>query len=274
MNTGRRELLTIGEAAGLVGVTPKAIRHYHKLGLLGEPERSEAGYRLYGAEDLLRLRRIRRLRDLGLSLAQVRQVLGEPEGEPRLRAVLEALLSEVEAEMGRLKERKGRIEALLAREDLDALGAGDPEGPSPTYERVKEILGHRLADIDPEILEQEERLFAALDSYAWPSDPAEPYEALARYYADHPEAYATLVRIGERLAALADAPEDSPEIERLAADAVRFYGENPLPKELPEAPEWAEGPLGLIFSEVMLAELSPAQRRWAELVRERTEEDR
>ena len=60
-------MLTIGELARLAGVTPKAIRHYHKVGLLREPERSEAGYRLYGAEDLLRLGRVRRLAGLGLS---------------------------------------------------------------------------------------------------------------------------------------------------------------------------------------------------------------
>jgi len=271
MGNARSSLLTIGEAAGLVGVTRKAIRHYHEIGLLPHTERSEGGYRLYGAQDLLRLRRIRRLRELGLPLRQMREVLREPAGEPTLRAVLEALRSEVEREIGRLEERKGRIEALLAREDLDEAGAEPPGPPSPTFERLKGIMGDRLADVDPGILEQDERLFAALDAYSWPSGHAEPYWALARYYAEHPEAYADLVRIGERLAALADAPEDSPEVERLAEAAVRLYEEKPLPAGLMEPPAWSNGPLGGMFTEVMLAELSPAQRRWAELVRERTE---
>jgi DNA-binding transcriptional MerR regulator len=44
MGTKRlRERLLIGEAAGLLGVTPKAIRHYEKLGLIERPGRSEAG---------------------------------------------------------------------------------------------------------------------------------------------------------------------------------------------------------------------------------------
>jgi DNA-binding transcriptional MerR regulator len=43
------------EVARLVGVTTKTVRHYEKVGLLGAPQRSEAGYRLYAADDLLRL---------------------------------------------------------------------------------------------------------------------------------------------------------------------------------------------------------------------------
>ena len=70
-----RTQLHIGEIAQLLGVTPKAIRHYQKVGLLAEPERSEAGYRLYGAQNRLRLQRIRRLQALGLSLKQIKVVL-------------------------------------------------------------------------------------------------------------------------------------------------------------------------------------------------------
>ena len=107
-----RELLTIGEAARLVGVTPKTVRHYHKVGLMAEPARSEGGYRLYGAQDLLRLQRIRRLRSLGLSLKQVGSVLGEPGSEAPLWEVLEGLLTEVRAEIERPEERRERIARL------------------------------------------------------------------------------------------------------------------------------------------------------------------
>ncbi len=108
-----RTRLTIGEAARLAGVTPKAIRHYQKLGLLEEPERSEAGYRLYLAEALLRLARIRRLRSLGLSLKRVGDVLGDPDDEKSLKMVLEALLA------GGDLEEPGKPDALkLAEEHL------------------------------------------------------------------------------------------------------------------------------------------------------------
>ena len=52
-----RKQLHIGEVAALVGVSPKTIRYYHEVGLLAEPARTEAGYRLYTAQDLLRLQR-------------------------------------------------------------------------------------------------------------------------------------------------------------------------------------------------------------------------
>ena len=63
-----RERLRIGEVAGLVGVTTKTVRHDEKIGLLQRPERSESGYRLYAADELLEVHRIKRLRSLGLSL--------------------------------------------------------------------------------------------------------------------------------------------------------------------------------------------------------------
>ena len=113
-----RDRLTIGEVAKLTGVTTKTVRHYHKMELLPEPERSESGYRLYSAEDLLRLQRIRRLRSFGLSLRQVKTVLGDPNEDSTLRKVLEALLTEVSGEIERLEERQRRIKELLAQEDI------------------------------------------------------------------------------------------------------------------------------------------------------------
>lgn len=109
-----RKFLRIGEAAKLAAVTPKAVRHYHKIGLLAEPARSENGYRLYTATDLLRLQRIRRLRDLGLPLKRIKTVLGEPGGERTLASVLKTLLGEVSAEIENLEERRKSIEEMLA----------------------------------------------------------------------------------------------------------------------------------------------------------------
>ena len=58
-------LLRIGELARLAGVTPRAVRFYETQGLLPAPHRSEAGYRLYSPHDLVRVIRVRRLRELG-----------------------------------------------------------------------------------------------------------------------------------------------------------------------------------------------------------------
>ena len=71
----QRKSLYIKEVAKLVGVTTKTVRHYHKIGLLPEPERTESDYRLYSGWDLWRLRTICELRRLGLSLERIRTVL-------------------------------------------------------------------------------------------------------------------------------------------------------------------------------------------------------
>ena len=142
-----RALLTIGEAAKLVGVTPKAIRHYHKLGLLAEPERSEGGYRLYSGEDLLRLARIRKLKTLGLSLKQVQDVLGEPDGERPLRQVLEALLGELSRKIDRMEQQRKKIKEVLARED--PYPTTDPPGKPYALELAEEHLAEHLSPARP-----------------------------------------------------------------------------------------------------------------------------
>lgn len=260
-----RETLKIGDTAKLVGVTPKAIRHYHKLGLLAEPPRSEGGYRLYSADDLLRLRRIRRLKSLGLPLRRIKDILGDPDGDGSLRFVLGALLAEVESDISRLEERRERLRNLLVLEDLEA-------EESATFALVKERMGEHLADVSPELLEQERKVWAILDAFEWPEGYEKGREALLRYYETAPEDFAATLPVGERFAALAGAPEDSPEVERAAEDMYRYLVENPPPEGAFEEPPWTEGPLGEVMSELMASTLSPAQRRVMDLVAERIED--
>ncbi len=103
-----RELLQIGEVAKLIGVSSKTIRYYHEIGLLAEPKRTEGGYRLYTAQDLLRLQRIRRLRSLGLPLDRIKEILGgsEVEQEVVLRNALQSLVEELTAQILELEERR------------------------------------------------------------------------------------------------------------------------------------------------------------------------
>ncbi len=53
------QLLTISQLAKYVGVTVRAVRHYHALGLLPEPSRDDSGYRRYGADAVIALTRIK-----------------------------------------------------------------------------------------------------------------------------------------------------------------------------------------------------------------------
>lgn len=77
----------IGELAKRMGLTGRTLHHYDHVGLLTPSERSEAGYRLYGSEDVRRLTAIVLLRGLGLSLDEIRACLAER--SPELGALLE-----------------------------------------------------------------------------------------------------------------------------------------------------------------------------------------
>ena len=259
-----RKFLHIGEAAKLAGVTPKAVRHYHKIGLLAEPARSENGYRLYTATDLLRLQRIRRLRDLGLPLKRIKTVLGEPGGERTLESVLKTLLGEVSTEIENLEERRKSIEEILAEgpEKIE-----EQPGPSPTFELLERTLAEHLpGEASAEALEQEEKFWATLDAFDWPGDYRGMLETVARYYAERPEQLREMLAFNERMIALKDEPEDSPEVERAAEMYARVADSNPWSVELMEKSGWAQGPYGHVASELMSSNLSAAQLRLIRLL--------
>lgn len=67
--------LQIGELASRCGVSSKTIRYYERIGLLPDPPRSDAGYRLYGSAAEERLGFILKAKTLGLSLDEIREIL-------------------------------------------------------------------------------------------------------------------------------------------------------------------------------------------------------
>jgi len=261
--------LRIGEVAKLLGITQKAIRHYHKIGLLTEPPRSDGGYRLYTASDLVRLQRIRRLQALGLSLKEIKSLLGEHiSGQERtLREVLQALLEELSTEIHILEERRERIKTLLAQDNLDALAQSS--GTSPTLEFVKAQLGEQLnlAGVSEELLALDVKIFSQLDAFNWPESYNEGLKTMVQYVSEHPEVYQQMLAMSERIAALASLPADAPEVDQLIKDVVdsdEMLTFLAMQSEIATLIPQVATPFEDVLSEIANDSLSPAQRRFLE----------
>jgi DNA-binding transcriptional MerR regulator len=108
MEIAKDRRLKIGELARQTGLSIKTIRYYEHRGLLEKPPRTEGGYRLYGPEEIARLRFVQRAKLLGLTLEEIRELVGlaarcnEGEIVPRLEEVLETKLEETERKMAEL----------------------------------------------------------------------------------------------------------------------------------------------------------------------------
>lgn len=264
-----RAQLRIGEVAQLLGVTPKTIRYYQRVGLIAEPERSPAGYRLYTAADLVILLRVRRLQGLGLSLAQIKRVLGDAATERTLRQTLERLLAATTAQREALEAREQRIRRLLAEDALDAI---ERPAETPTMLRwAQERLHERVAQVSPAVWEADARIFGMLEALHWPDGYDLPLRAMVERIFQQPDDTfpQQLMTLAEQLAALADLPEDAPEVERLA-EALRSSGfAQQLASAIPADALEMESVFGEVMAEVMASALSPAQRRLMELLRHR-----
>lgn len=107
--------MTIGELAGELQLNPKTIRYYEEMGLLPEPRRSESGYRLYSAYEIERLRLIKRAKLIGLSLAEIKEIM-EYAIDGRCTALEHRLLSLVETKLDEIDQKIGDLTSF--REDL------------------------------------------------------------------------------------------------------------------------------------------------------------
>jgi DNA-binding transcriptional MerR regulator len=235
-------VLTISELAELAGVTPRAIRHYHRIGVLPEPPRRGNGYRTYGPADLIRLTRIRRMQDVGLSLAEIGRLEADA-AEGGTRAALLALDAELARRQEELTRRRAAVAAVLA-------GPGDLALPAELG-----VLLDRAAALGlPAEAVAVERDALALLVALYPDRVPKLVELYGQALGDD-----RLVRLGLRFTALADAPADDPAVAALAAELAEALrgraGQGP-----------AEDGRVDVMSTYFQQALSPAQQRCAELV--------
>ncbi|MFI7497448.1 MerR family transcriptional regulator [Streptomyces sp. NPDC049687] len=235
--------MRIGELAEAVGVTTRTVRHYHHLDLLPEPERRPNGYRRYTLRHAVTLARIRRLTELGLGLAEVRDVVADDAGKD-----LVEVLTELDEDLARqetaIRDRRARLRALLDADHLPAEGPVSPELSALFARTADQLSDSPMAARDREVLalietaaapEERERLLAAVGAVV--RSP----EAVARAH----EAYALLD-------ALTDAGPDDPRVETAARRLAEC-----TPREL--LPDTTAIDQDNSFLRALYADFAPAQ---------------
>lgn len=105
--------MNIGQAARASGVSAKMLRHYEEIGLIPPAGRTAAGYRVYAAPDVHRLRFIRQARALGFSIEQIRDLLDLWQNQRRSSRKVKALaLQHIEELDERIRELEDIRHAL------------------------------------------------------------------------------------------------------------------------------------------------------------------
>jgi DNA-binding transcriptional MerR regulator len=213
---GRR----VGDLAAATGVTVRTLHHYEQVGVLVPSERTEAGHRLYSDADVRRLYRIMALRELGMSLTEVRTTLDDG---AELGDVLRAHLAHVDQALARGAALRERLAGLCARAE-DGISTDDLlltiEGMAMheryfTKEQL-EVLAKRRDELGEEAIRRSEQEWAELADalrghMEAGDDPASaPVQRLAQragelvrtFTGGDPEMYASLRRMRENEDAL------------------------------------------------------------------------
>jgi Cu(I)-responsive transcriptional regulator len=111
--------LSIGDLARATGTKVETIRYYERTGLLPPPPRTGGNYRAYGAEHLARLSFVRRARDLGFPIGQVRALLGLADQQERSCEAVDAIarehLAEVDRKLADLVALRRELASLIGR---------------------------------------------------------------------------------------------------------------------------------------------------------------
>ncbi|MFG2745142.1 MerR family transcriptional regulator [Streptomyces chartreusis] len=235
--------MRIGELAAAVGVTTRTVRHYHHQGLLPEPERRANGYREYTLRHAVVLARIRRLTELGLGLAEVRDVLAEDAGKD-LAEVLTELDEDLARQEAAIRERRQRLRTLLETE-----GAVTAEGPvSPQLAALFRDMGQ--VSHSPMAVKDREML-ALIETTAGAEGRDQLVGAFEKAFT-RPGAKEQVLAAYALLDDLADSDPADPRVDEAARALVDCLAPDLLPEKLDVDPDSS-------FLRAFYADFAPAQ---------------
>lgn len=109
--------MTVGKVARLAGVGVETVRFYEKSGLLDEPTRKASRYRVYDEAVVNRLKFIQRAKNVGFTLAEVKELLSLrfcPAPCEDVRRKVEAKITEIEGKVALLLDMKQVLERMLS----------------------------------------------------------------------------------------------------------------------------------------------------------------
>jgi DNA-binding transcriptional MerR regulator len=244
-------MLTIGQLAAHAGVTVRAVRHYHQIGLLPEPERDASGYRRYSATAVVSLIKIRTLANAGVPLSQIAQMLNADASTfaETVQRIDSHLLDEIE----RLETSRKQIAQLTAGDSL-AL----PPEVTAYLDRLREIgASERIVEA--------ERDGWILVAARWP-DCIPEYMPAKFAQLEDPQLvrlYRLLSEIGE-----SDAGDHDPRLEEAADIMAGLLAHAYTSGEIAPGEEAHDDlPVGLL--DAFAVESDPRMQRMMDLMRER-----
>jgi DNA-binding transcriptional MerR regulator len=247
-------VLTIGQLAAHVGVTVRAIRHYHQRGLLSEPVRDRSGYRRYDAQAVVDLMRIKTLADAGVPLNRVGQLLDSDPAE--FASAVTKVDQSLQDRIRDLKRLRRQLAGLMSGERL--------------------VLSAEVTDLLDQMrsLGVSERA-VTLERDGWTLLMARVPEQAAAWAADKSAALADpdFRRLYVAWDKAHDWEPDDPRLIDLADQAAAWLARQP-PSPPPSGSEADISTVNNLLSARVDAASSPAWRRLGELLSARLESSR
>ena len=128
-------MLTVSELAKLAQATPDAVRHYIRIGLLAPKRCSEKGYRLFGEDDVKRVKFIRQAKGLGFTLTDIRVIFDHSRRGlspcPVVREIICQRMDENRSRLAELNALQRRMDEAWER--WKTMPDGEPEGDIICY---------------------------------------------------------------------------------------------------------------------------------------------
>ena len=164
---------TTGEIAKLCGVTVRTVQYYDTRGILIPTELSEGGRRLYSEDDLKRMQIICFLRELGLPIDSISQILSEDDSGSVISLLLEQQEQDLKEEIGERQEKLEKLEALRRElksvETISVESIGDVAYKMSNKKKLKKI--HRnliLYAIPLELVQWTAIIISIVQRIWWP----------------------------------------------------------------------------------------------------------